>query len=199
MGFVRRPDSESPAEQQIGRYSVISSLGSGGMAEVFLCRLRGIGGFDKQVVVKRIRAEYVNDFDFITMFLDEARTAANLSHPNVVQTFEVDELDGAPYIALEYVKGTTLAGVRLKLRGGQGPVPYGVIAHVFAGACAGLDHAHNACDADGKPLQIVHRDVSPQNIIISVDGTAKIFDFGLAKARGSMSRTGLHTVKGQFV
>src|SRR4051794_8545821 len=122
-------------DQRIGRYTVIRSLGIGGMAEVYLCRLSGIGGFEKQVVVKRIRADVVNDFDFITMFLDEARLAANLNHPNVIQTFEVDQEGEAPYIAMEYVKGATLAAVLLKMRDEKPPRPYGHIAHVFAGAC----------------------------------------------------------------
>src|SRR5262245_41374034 len=174
-------------EHTIGRYTVLRSLGVGGMAEVFLCRLTGIGGFEKHVVVKRIRADIVNDFDFITMFLDEARLAANLNHPNVIQTFEVDQDGGAPYIAMEYVKVATLSAVLLKLRDAQGARPYGHLAHVFAGVCSGLDHAHTAIDPSGKPLNIVHRDVSPQNIIISRDGTPKIFDFGIAKARGSLS------------
>ena len=186
-------------EQRIGRYAVVGSLGMGGMAEVYLCKLSGIGGFEKQVVLKRIRADLVNDNDFITMFLDEARLAANLNHPNVIQTFEVDQLDGAPYIAMEYVKGATLAAVLLKLRAHtNAPRPYGHLSHIFAGICAGLDHAHNAKDSSGKPINIVHRDVSPQNVIISVDGTPKVFDFGVAKARGSLSRTATNQIKGKY-
>jgi serine/threonine protein kinase len=185
-------------EQQLGKYTVIRRLGVGGMAEVFLCRLVGIGGFEKHVVVKKIRADIATDEEFITMFFDEARLAANLSHPNIIQTFEVDQLDGTPYIAMEYVRGATVSSVLQKLRAAQTTMPFGHLAYIFAGVCGGLDHAHNARDASGRALNIVHRDVSPQNIIVSLDGTPKIFDFGVAKARGSLSLTGADRVKGKF-
>ena len=97
------------SQQHLGKYSVLRRLGAGGMAEVFLCKLQGIGGFEKHVVLKRIREDAANDVDFVTMFFDEARLAANLNHPNIVQTFEVDQLESMPYIAMEYVKGATLA------------------------------------------------------------------------------------------
>jgi serine/threonine-protein kinase len=191
-------------QQKLGKYTVVRRLGAGGMAEVYLCRLHGIGGFEKQVVIKRIRTDIANDSEFVTMFFDEARLAANLSHPNVIQVFEVDELDGAPYIAMEYVKGPTLSSLLQCLRKlgadhvARTPAELGHLALIFAGACAGLEHAHNAEDASGRPLKIVHRDISPQNIIVSLDGTAKIFDFGVAKARGSLALTGTDRVKGKF-
>jgi len=184
--------------QQLGKYTVIRKLGVGGMAEVFLCKLVGIGGFEKHVVVKKIRADISDDAEFVTMFFDEARLAANLSHPNIIQVFEVDQLDGTPYLAMEYARGATLAAALQKLRAAKTAMDVGHLAFVFAGVCAGLDHAHNARDASGRPLSIVHRDISPQNIIISVDGTTKIFDFGVAKARGSLSLTGADRVKGKF-
>ena len=183
---------------QLGKYSVIRKLGAGGMAEVFLCKLVGIGGFEKHVVLKKIRADIASDSEFITMFFDEARLAANLSHPNIIQVFEVDQLDGMPYIAMEYARGATLAGVLQRIRDAHRTIEYGHLAQIFAGVCAGLDHAHNAQDASGRALKIVHRDISPQNIIVSLDGTPKIFDFGVAKARGSLSLTGSNQVKGKF-
>jgi serine/threonine protein kinase len=183
---------------QLGKYSVIRKLGAGGMAEVFLCKLVGIGGFEKHVVLKKIRADIASDSEFITMFFDEARLAANLSHPNIIQVFEVDQLEGVPYIAMEYVRGATLAGVLKRIRDANRTIEYGHLAQIFAGVCAGLEHAHNAQDASGRALRIVHRDISPQNIIVSFDGTPKIFDFGVAKARGSLSLTGSNQVKGKF-
>lgn len=183
---------------QLGKYTVIRRLGAGGMAEVFLCRQVGIGGFEKQVVLKRIRADIATDSEFITMFFDEARLAANLNHPNIIQLFEVDQIDNTPYIAMEYVKGATLAQLLQKLRAERRTIDFGHVAVIFAGVCAGLDHAHNASDANGRALNIVHRDISPQNIIVSLDGTAKIFDFGVAKARGSLALTGHDRIKGKF-
>lgn len=186
------------SQQHLGKYSVLRRLGAGGMAEVFLCKLQGIGGFEKHVVLKRIREDAANDVDFVTMFFDEARLAANLNHPNIVQTYEVDQLESMPYIAMEYVKGATLAQVLRKVRQEYRKPQHGNIVSIFAGVCAGLDYAHNAKDAAGRPMQIVHRDISPQNIIVSLDGTAKIFDFGIAKAAGSLALTGIDRVKGKF-
>jgi serine/threonine-protein kinase len=184
--------------QQLGKYNVIRRLGVGGMAEVFLCRLTGIGGFEKHVVVKKIRADIATDDEFITMFFDEARLAANLSHANIIQVFEVDQFEGTPYIAMEYVRGATLSTVLQKLRAAKQTMDFGHAAFVFRRRVCGLDHAHNAQDAGGRVLNIVHRDISPQNIIISNDGTPKIFDFGVAKARGSLALTGVDRVKGKF-
>lgn len=186
------------SQQHLGKYSVLRRLGAGGMAEVFLCKLQGIGGFEKHVVLKRIREDAANDVDFVTMFFDEARLAANLNHPNIVQTFEVDQLESMPYIAMEYVKGATLAQVLRKVRQEYRKPQHGHIASIFAGVCAGLDYAHNAKDPAGRPLHIVHRDISPQNIMVSLDGIAKIFDFGIAKAQGSLALTGVDRVKGKF-
>jgi serine/threonine protein kinase len=184
--------------EQLGKYTVIRRLGLGGMAEVFLCKLVGIGGFEKHVVVKKIRADVETDAEFVTMFFDEARLAANLNHPNIVQLFEVDQLQGSPYIAMEYARGATLSSALQKMRAKKGTLEWGHLACIFSGVCAGLDHAHNAEDAAGRPLHIVHRDISPQNIIISIEGTPKIFDFGVAKARGSLALTGQDRVKGKF-
>ena len=184
--------------QQLGKYTVIRRLGAGGMAEVFLCKLVGIGGFEKHVVLKKIRADIATDEEFVTMFFDEARLAANLNHPSIIQVFEVDQLGGTPYIAMEYVRGATLAALLQKERASHSTPDFGHLAFIFAGVCAGLDHAHNARDPAGRALKIVHRDISPQNIMVSIDGTPKIFDFGVAKARGSLSLTGADRVKGKF-
>ncbi|MGE3455874.1 MAG: protein kinase [Kofleriaceae bacterium] len=183
-------------ELSFGKYTVIRRLGLGGMAEVYLCRLQGMGGFEKQVVIKRIRADVLNDYEFITMFLDEARLAANLNHSNIVQIFEADQSEGMPYIAMEYINGPTLSALLRRVR--DRPIQYGHFALIFAHVAAGLDHAHSAVDTKGAPLQIVHRDVSPHNIILSSDGVPKIFDFGIAKARGSLAVTGSRTIKGKF-
>ena len=182
---------------RFGKYEVIGLLGRGGMAEVFLCRLGGLGGFTKEVVVKRILPHHLGDPDFLQMFIEEARLAANLNHPNVVQVFEIDEANGIPYIAMEYVRGPTLATVMAEARAKRA-VHMGHFAKIISGVCAGLHHAHVACGADGERLGIIHRDVSPQNILISPDGVPKILDFGIAKARGRSVATEAGTLKGKL-
>jgi hypothetical protein len=182
---------------RFGKYEVIGLLGRGGMAEVFLCRLGGLGGFHKEVVVKRILPHHIGDPDFLQMFIEEARLAANLNHPNVVQVFEIDEANGFPYIAMEYVRGPTLATVMAQARA-QNAVHLGHFAKIIAGISAGLHHAHVACGPDGERLGIIHRDVSPQNILISPDGVPKILDFGIAKARGRSVATEAGTLKGKL-
>jgi serine/threonine protein kinase len=184
---------ESP---HFGKYSVVHRIGVGGMAEVFKCRLSGIGGFSKLVVIKRMRPMLASDPSFLDMFFDEARIAANLCHPNIVQTYEIDLAEGLPYIAMEYVRGPTLSLVNRQERRRREPCR-GFVARVLAGICAGLHYAHKAADEQGRALNIIHRDVSPQNVIISMDGMPKLLDFGVAKARGQLSRTQAGLLKGK--
>ncbi len=181
--------------QTLGKYQVVRKLGVGGMAEVYLARLRGIGGFDKPVVIKRIRPD-ITDRGFVDMVLDEARVASALNHANLVQICEIDATDGLPYIAMEYVPGPTLSNVLHRLEAKR-TRPHAHFAYLLAGVAAGLHYAHNACDAHGHKLGIVHRDISPHNILISLDGVAKVFDFGVAKAIGNASLTGAGSIKGK--
>jgi serine/threonine-protein kinase len=183
--------------QRFGKYSVLYRLGVGGMAEVFKCRQSGIGGFNKLVVVKRIRPELAGDESFVNMFLDEARIAANLAHPNVVQVFEIDQVGELPYIAMEYVRGPTLALINREERKRKQP-RNACIARIMAGICAALHCAHHAKDEHGTPLDIIHRDVSPQNIIVSMEGMPKLLDFGIAKARGQLAHTNAGALKGKL-
>ncbi|MGQ0504495.1 MAG: protein kinase domain-containing protein [Myxococcaceae bacterium] len=182
---------------RFGKYTTLRRIGAGGMAEIFKCRLTGIGGFDKTVVVKRILPELLDDAEFVRMFLDEARIAANLSHPNIVQIYEIDQIDNVPYIAMEYVRGPTLAKL-IRESQKQGKPCTEVVARVMADVASALQAAHNARDANGQPLNIIHRDVSPHNIIVSTDGVPKLVDFGVAKARGRLSKTNAGTVKGKL-
>lgn len=187
--------TEPVVHDHFGKYQVVARLGMGGMAEVFKCRLSGIGGFDKVVVIKRIRPELVGQPQFLEMFLDEARIAASLSHGNIVQTFEIDQAWGVPFLVMEYVRGPTLSELTRKMRG-RPNLP--LAAKVISGVCAGLDHAHHATDESGASLGIIHRDVSPQNILVSLDGVPKVFDFGVAKAHGQLAQPD-GTVKGKFM
>ena len=185
------------SEQRFGKFEVVGFLGRGGMAEVFLCRLGGLGGFNKEVVVKRILPERVADPSFLRMFLDEARVAANLNHPNIVQVYEIAEADGLPYIAMEYVRGPTFSAViRETVRANQ--LHVGHVAKILSGVCEGLQHAHSALGPNREPLGLVHRDVSPQNVILSPEGVPKLLDFGVAKARGRLTTTEAGTLKGKL-
>ncbi len=167
------------------------------MAEVFLARQRGPEGFDRRVAVKRILPHLVETGDFVRMFLDEARLAARLSHPNVVHIYEFGKVEEYFFIAMEYVDGVDAS--RLIALGRESrKVPPEIVARVGADAAAGLHHAHMLGDADGRALGIVHRDVSPQNLLITYDGVVKIVDFGIAKATHQAEQTRPGVVKGKF-
>jgi serine/threonine-protein kinase len=178
----------------LGKYQPFAKLGSGGQADVYLAVARGPMGFNKLVVVKRLKSEVVEHPELLTMFLDEARLAARLNHPNVVQTFEVGETGGAYFIAMEYLDGQPLYKLMRLSTDVMSPAMW---AHVVAEALSGLHHAHELCDYDGKPLNIVHRDVSPQNIFLAYEGEVKIVDFGIAKATLNNARTQTGVVKGK--
>ncbi len=168
------------------------------MAEVFLARQRGPEGFDRRVAVKRILPHLVDSESFVRMFLDEARLAARLSHPNIVHIYEFGKVDEHFFIAMEYVDGVH-AGMLIKLAAQAGQrLPLPLIARIGADACAGLHYAHGLESADGQPLRIVHRDVSPPNLMISFDGVVKLVDFGIAKAVSQVEQTRPGVVKGKY-
>lgn len=194
LSLVRNEPPELP---RFGKYEVLSKIGTGGMAEVFKCRLSGIGGFDKVVVVKRMLPDLIYDKELVRMFLDEARIVANLSHPNIVQIFEINQHQGTPYIAMEYVRGPTLARV-ITESWKQGKDCARIVAKVMSEIASGLAHAHEARDTHGQPLNIVHRDVTPHNVVVSTEGVAKLLDFGVAKASGRLSKTESGNIKGKF-
>jgi serine/threonine-protein kinase len=170
------------------RFRVVGQIGRGSIADVYLCRLQGAAGFEKDVALKRIHADHTADPLFIRMFLDEARVVAKLNHANIVQVFEVGQDEEGPYIAMEYVRGVPLAAIIARAHGG-GRIHLGHAARIMAGICDGLLCAHNALDQDGKPLGIVHRDVKPTTIVVTIDGIPKLLDFGMASARGRLSNT----------
>ncbi|MBI5495405.1 MAG: protein kinase [Deltaproteobacteria bacterium] len=186
-----------PAGVPFGKYRLDYRLGQGGMGEVFKGHLVGLGGFDKTVVIKRILRSHLADPEFVNMFLDEARLVALLSHPNIAQVFEIDAFQGLPYLAMEYVAGPTFFGM-IREAHRRHDVRMGCIAKIMSKVCDGLHHAHNARDGSGQPLGIVHRDVSPPNILVSVEGVPKLVDFGVAMARGRMSSSSPGLVKGKL-
>src|SRR5262249_1749712 len=150
------------------------SLGRGGMAEVFLSVARGQMGFNKLAVVKRLRPALAEEQQFRTMFLDEARLAARLNHPNIVHTYEVGEQDGSYFIPMEDLEGQALNKVVKEARRRSVVFPYEISARIIADALVGLGHAHELRDYDGSPLGIIHRDISPHNLFVTYDGHTKV-------------------------
>ncbi len=183
---------------QLGRYTLHAELASGGMATVYLGRLRSDAGFSRTVAIKRLHPHLAKDPDFVAMFLDEARLAVRVQHPNVVPTLDVVQNQNELYLVLEYVNGEPLSSlVRAARRAGH-TVPVAVGAAIIVNALHGLHAAHEARDEQGNPLCIVHRDVSPQNIMVGVDGVARVLDFGVAKAASRLQTTREGQLKGKI-
>jgi eukaryotic-like serine/threonine-protein kinase len=181
----------------LGKYRFVATLGHGGMAEVFLAVAMGPAGFNKLQVIKRLRPNLAEDPDLCAMFLDEARLAARLNHRNVVQTNEVDRVDGQYFMAMEYLDGQPLHRVLVQAKKLGRPLPPAAISRVLCDTLAGLHYAHQLTDYDGAPLGVVHRDVSPQNIFVTYDGQVKIVDFGIAKAARRVVETATGVIKGK--
>ena len=194
MGAV----STQPLPEFIGRYELLGRLALGGMAEILLARLRGPSGFERPVVIKRILPHYADVSAFVDMFLDEARLAARIAHPNVVHVHELGRTASDLYIAMEYLEGESVAGLMRRAVARAMGLPPFVAAHIAAQACAGLHAAHELRDGQGNPQNLVHRDVSPQNLVVTYDGTVKILDFGIAKAADRISKTEAGVLKGKF-
>ncbi len=183
---------------RIGRYEVLSHLATGGMAQIYLARTTGLGSFERHVVLKTILRERAQDQRFVDMFLDEAKLAATLNHQNVAQVYEVDQADGAFFMAMEYVHGENARAIlETSLRRGW-TVPLELAVMIVGGAAAGLHHAHERKGKNGAPLNIVHRDVSPANVMVGFDGSVKVLDFGIAKAEERATKTVGGTIKGKY-
>jgi serine/threonine-protein kinase len=170
----------------------------GGMGEVFLARQRGPVGFEKLLVVKRILPHLSEDESFIQMFFDEARIAAALNHPNIAHIFDLGEVDGMHFIAMEYVYGESVSSVNHQANAVRGELPLGLKCRIISDAAGALDFAHRARTPNGKHLNLIHRDVSPQNILVGFNGAVKLIDFGVAKAVGKVSTTTIGSVKGKY-
>src|SRR5215813_10632814 len=183
--------------QHFGKYSLVARLATGGMAEIFLARLVGAAGFEKLVCIKRILPHLARDKQFVAMFLDEARIAARISHPNVCQVFELGEIEGSYFLAMEYLEGVPLACFRRRDYYGDAPDPR-LVAGIAIQACEGLHHAHQLKNTDGSVMEVVHRDISPQNLFVTVDGVVKVLDFGIAKIQDASVRTTTGAVKGTY-
>jgi len=178
------------SEQKLGRYRLLSLLATGGMGEVFLARQEGPAGFSKTVVVKRILRHLAQDQGFIDLFLNEARLAAQLQHPNIAQVFGLEQEGGTWFIAMEHVHGKSLRAIIDQARKRELRIPTRLAARLASQALQALHFAHVLKDERGKPLGILHRDVTPENILVAYSGVVKLVDFGIAKAIGAETRVG---------
>jgi serine/threonine protein kinase len=184
--------------KQLGRYEVLKHLASGGMAQVLLARATGIEGFERYVVIKRIHRERTNDVTAVKMFLDEARLAASLHHHNIVQVHDIGQEHGEYFFAMEYVHGEDLRTLLTKLNKRREYLPFEHLMTIVTAAAAALHYAHEHRGPDRKPLHIVHRDITPANIIVGYDGQVKVVDFGIAKAAIRTSATQSGRLKGKI-
>ena len=182
----------------MSKYKISRRIGRGGMAEVFLAVQEGIGGFEKLVVVKRIFPQFCSDAHFVDMFLQEARLAASIRHPNVVHIIDIERDTDGYFLVMEYLSGESLAYCWEALRSRQERMPPTIACRIGASVAAGLHHAHIATDAIGNPQPIVHRDVTPSNLIVCYNGVVKVVDFGVAKATLSEGHTRAGALKGKM-
>lgn len=181
-----------------GPYQLLEKIGQGGMAEIFRAKQQGAQDFVKEVAIKRILSSLASNEDFVTQFLDEARIAGSLSHPNIVQIFNVGQVENAYYIAMEYVHGRHLGQVIRSSIESQQLFPIHVAASIAKEVAQALSFAHSARDSMGTPLNIIHRDISPQNILVDFHGSVKLTDFGIAKAANKLFQTTAGVIKGKF-
>nr|HEX4313670.1 serine/threonine-protein kinase [Kofleriaceae bacterium] len=191
-----RPSSEFGSAAN--RYEILAKLATGGMAEIFLARGLNATGVQRHVVLKRILRQRASDVQFVKMFLDEARLAAQLQHANVAQVYDIGRLGDSYFFTMEYVHGETVRALLHRAHALKRPLPLGAALAIAVGAASGLHHAHERVGVDGRTLGIVHRDVSPSNLMVSFDGGVKVVDFGVAKASDRMSETRSGTVKGKI-
>jgi len=189
---------QANAPRIVGRYVLYGEIASGGMATVHFGRLVGPAGFARPVAIKRLHAQFARDPDFVKMFLDEARLAARITHPNVVSTLDVVAEDDEVFLVMEYVRGASLGQLVRTMRKRGARVPPLVGAGIVSGVLQGLHAAHEAKNDRGERLDMVHRDVSPQNILVGTDGVARLLDFGVAKASGRLQTTRDGQLKGKL-
>jgi tRNA A-37 threonylcarbamoyl transferase component Bud32 len=199
MPSENAPGTSHPeALGRLGRFQLVRHIATGGMAEIYLASASGVAGFKTTVVLKRILPIYANNRQFIRMFLDEARIAATLQHPNIAQVYEVSEEEGSYYFAMEFVPGTDMRQVLRAGHRAHRPLPLAYALAVCIDVTCALHYAHEKVGYDGRPLGIVHRDVSPANVLVSFEGVVKLVDFGIAKAAWRTSETRAGQLKGKF-
>ena len=181
-----------------GEYYLLERIAVGGMAEIFKAKTYGVGGFEKQIAIKRILPHHAQNQEFISMLIDEAKIAVALNHVNIVQVFDLGKIENDYFIAMEYVEGRDLRSVLRRSKEMDIPLPVENAVYIILEICKGLDYAHRKTDKSGKALDVIHRDISPQNILISFEGEVKIVDFGIAKAANKVTETDSGILKGKF-
>lgn len=187
-----------PKPISFGKYALIDRIAVGGMAEIFLARQAGLDGFEKTIVIKRIRPHLSKQISFVKMFLNEAKLAAQLNHPNIVQIYDLGKIAESYFIAMEYIFGRDMRRIIPKADAMGIPFPMVYALKIASSVCEGLYYAHQKADLYGNPLNIVHRDISPENVFVSFDGTVKILDFGIAKAANQIEQTSAGEIKGKL-
>ncbi len=184
--------------ETFGQYALKERLAVGGMAEIFRASIRGASGVERIVAIKRIHRHLEQDENLVNMLVDEARLAVHLRHPNVGQVFDLGCIDGQHFLVMEYISGVDLHRVLRRIQEQQRHIPTAMVLYTMIEMLAGLHYAHELCGHDGKPLNVVHRDISPQNIMFSMNGGVKLIDFGIAKARSQVMHTQAGIIKGKF-
>jgi TonB family protein len=191
-----RPSLDGPRE--FGQYTLMRRIATGGMAEVWQARMKGVEGFQKTVAIKKILPSLTDSVDFVTMFIDEAKLAAQLQHNGIIHIYDLGKIGDDYYIAMEYVEGKDLRSILNQARAAQRPMSQGLALLVAARLAAALDYAHRKKDFEGRELGLVHRDVSPQNVLIGYEGDIKLCDFGIVKAVSKASKTQMGALKGKL-
>jgi serine/threonine protein kinase len=195
----RKPSASLAGDVTYGPYRLLEKVAVGGMAEVFRAKRSGVEGFEKVVAVKRILSHLSDNKEFVDMFIDEAKMVAGLAHPNIVQIFDLGKIEKSYYIAMEYVRGRDLRTILRRGRDRGLRVPLDLTTFVVSRVCSALEYAHRAKDETGRPMMIVHRDISPQNILISFEGDVKLTDFGIAKAATKATITDRGALRGKLL
>src|SRR5262245_36890123 len=186
VGCLPMGDPADRLGRQVGRYRIVRHLASGGMAELYIARQEAMGGFEKEIVLKTLHTKYAESPRVVSMFLDEARLAAKLNHQSIVHVYDVADEDGVKYIAMEYIHGENLTDIVRRGIAVDKYLPLEHAVHIARQTAAGLGYAHGRREPDGRQLRIVHRDVSPTNILVSYEGQIKIVDFGIARIQDEL-------------
>ncbi len=182
---------------RFGKYLILDKIATGGMAELFRAKITSVEGFEKLIAIKKILPNLTQDSNLVDMFIDEAKLAAMLTHQNIVQIYDLGSMEGAYFIAMEYIHGKDLRVLSNKSKKKGLPLPLEYALYITSGICSGLDYSHNLKDFQGNPLKLIHRDISPQNILVTYEGEVKIVDFGIAKAAKKTADTREGLIKGK--